>query len=203
MGISDNLEKLAKRFIPGFPFRNLQAELKETVKPFNSYREIEIEFDDEDIELAEVLMSVKLFTNVLSHFIAFDVKNSGLEYAGILTGLRLGELIAVTGAYPAKRIRASHSGFTIPEDELIRIDKKRIENNQPGFVGLCHLHPGFGVFLSSRDIEATERFCRFYGKAINLVISMNHGKLEYKFFTVKEGRPKELAYRFLVGRYHV
>ena len=202
MGISDNLEKLAKKFTLSFPSENREMEVK-GIKPFNSYREVEIEFDYEDVELAEVLMPIRLFASVLSHIIAFNVRNNGFEYAGILTGLQLGEVIVVTGAYPAKKIRASHSGFTIPENVLMGIDKERIEDNQPGFVGLFHLHPGFGVFLSSRDIEATERFCRFYGKSINLVISINHGKLEYKFFTVQEGKAKELAYRFLVGNYHV
>jgi len=176
---------------------------KSIINNFNFYREVEIEFDDEDVELAEVLMPVKLFAEVLSHVIAFDVKNKGFEYAGILTGFQLGEIVGVTGAYPAWKIRASHSGFTIPENVLLGIDKKRIGDHQPGFVGLYHLHPGFGVFLSSRDIGATERFCSFYGKSVNLVISINQGKLEYKFFTVHEGKAKELAYRLLVGRYHV
>jgi proteasome lid subunit RPN8/RPN11 len=181
----------------------IRLKVKELVDGFCNFpsnSEAEICFDDEKVELTEVLIPVKILVKVLNHVISFEVKNKGLESAGILTGLRLGEVIVVMGAYPAKKIKASHSGFTIPEEELIRIDKERIEENQPGFVGLYHHHPGFGVFLSSRDIEATERFCRFYGESINLVISTSGGRLEYDFFTVQGGRAKKLNYRYLVGR---
>lgn len=165
--------------------------------------EIEIGFEYEDVEVNEVLIPVKLFGEIVSHVLAFYYKTK-LEHAGILTGIRLGEVIVVTGAYPAKRIRTSSTGFTIPEEELRRIDEERKNDSQPGFVGLYHLHLGFGVFLSSRDIKATERFCKFYGTSINLVISVSRGKIEYGFFTVDEdGKARELAYRFLVGRYHV
>jgi proteasome lid subunit RPN8/RPN11 len=159
----------------------------------------EMFFDFENVELEEVLIPVKVFTRILTHVISFNAKNKKYEYAGILTGLLLGEAIIVTGAYPARKVNASHTSFTIPDSELIRIDEERIRDNQPGFVGLYHLHPGFGVFLSSIDVETTERFCRFYGKSINLVISLNNGSIQYKFFTAREGRSKELRYRFLVG----
>jgi proteasome lid subunit RPN8/RPN11 len=161
--------------------------------------EVEIFFDLEKVEVEEVLVPVKVFGKILTHIISFNVRNKGYECAGILTGFKIGEAVIVTGAYPAKKLNTSHTGFTIPDDELIRIDEERIKESQPGFIGLYHLHPGFGVFLSSIDVQTTDRFRRFYGESINLVISTSDGKIEYKFFTVREGKAKELNYRFLSG----
>lgn len=100
---------------------------------FNKYidiqsdNEIEIRFDDETVQVEEVLIPTKIFSKILTNIIAFEVKNKGLEYAGILTGLRVGDVIIVTGAYPAKKINASHVGYTIPQDELIKIDQEEKE----------------------------------------------------------------------------
>jgi len=149
--------------------------------------------------ISKVFIHVDVFSKIIAYNLAFNAKYKELENAGILTGLRIGELILITGAYQAKKLIASNVDFTIPEEELIRIDKQRIKENQPGFVGIYHLHPGFGSFLSTKDVEATERFDRFYGKSVNLVISIRDGSIEYGFFTVQNGKPKKLDCEFLVG----
>jgi len=150
-------------------------------------------------EISKVLIHVNVFAKILAYNIAFHAKFKQLENAGILTGLRLGEIILITGAYQAQKLITSNVEFTIPEDELIRIDQQRINDHQPGFVGLYHLHPGFGSFLSDVDIKTTERFSRFYGKSVNIVLSLKNENIEFGFFTVQDGKPKKLSYEFLVG----
>lgn len=160
---------------------------------------LNVSFENGKGEISKVLIHVNLFSKILAHNLAFHAKYKELENAGILTGLRIGDVILITGAYPARKLIASRVEFTIPEDELIRIDQQRISDNQPGFIGLYHLHPGFGSFLSEKDIKATERFSRFYGKSVNLVISLKNESIEYGFFTVQDGKPKKLNHEFLVG----
>lgn len=156
-----------------------------------------IETKENSIE--EVLMPASYIGKVVSDVFSHEVKNKGKEVGGILTAVQCGEVFIITGVYRAKKILANRVGFIIPSDEITRIDEQRRRDEQSRIGGMYHLHPGFGVFMSSVDVEATERFSRFFGPSINLVISTKENQFEYKFYTVEDGRAKELKHRFTLG----
>lgn len=154
---------------------------------------------NENAELELAIISISTLCKVFAHFLTHELKNKGYETGGILTGLQLGETLVVTDAYAARKIVASHVDFTIPPEELVRIDRQRREDGEKRFVGIYHLHPGFGSFMSQTDVNATQRFCGFYGPSVNLVVSTSRDSIEYKLFTVKKGVSQELPYKLMQG----
>ncbi|OYT48192.1 hypothetical protein B6U83_03895 [Thermoplasmatales archaeon ex4484_36] len=116
--------------------------------------------------------------------------SSSQEVIGLLLGGAELNTVRIVGHYTGPqyrmktRVRLSTRAVAWAAKELIK------EGARNSLVGWYHSHPGFGVFLSPRDIKTHSTFAEAFPLSIALVIDPVRG--EEGFFTAPAGVPLKI-----------
>lgn len=149
------------------------------------------------VEIYEVYTFLKVLRGIMKH----AKRNSDIEVIGFLVGKRYrwnGKEYVVINAYLPTVSKSTRYNVEIDEggiEPALKIIKKKFPDSY--IVGWYHSHPGFGVFMSARDIKThRELFKEPYHVALVVDPILN----EFDFYKVENDTYRKAHVRILDKR---
>ena len=134
--------------------------------------------------------------------IAHGMEDNSVEVGGILVGDvlkdRHGPYLHVQAVIKAEHAQEGDAEFTITHDAWEHINRVMDEQHQDRrILGWYHTHPGFGLFLSDRDLFIQQSF---FNLPFQIALVFDPKSRQHGVFAWKEGSPWRLRSYFIGER---
>lgn len=146
-----------------------------------------------ELEVADVYIHYNVLVNILRHFIKALPK----EAIGFLLGDRYrfkGKCWVEISDYLPLKAEASET-HVVPLDGSLAEASKILAKKKLIVVGWAHSHPGYGCFMSERDIE-TQR--RYFKQPYHVALVMDPYTGEYDVFALKGDGYSRVHFREII-----
>lgn len=134
---------------------------------------------------------------VLLDMIEYVLDNSEREVVALLGGRLEGEYLVVSELFHCEQSEGTKTRVSINTEDMTEAQKNFGKRNYT--VGWAHGHLGYGVFMSSTDINTQTDFHEVFPDSVALVVDpFSKGNLSFGFFRVKDKKAHDMDYQFLV-----
>lgn len=109
-------------------------------------------------------------------------KSTDNEIIGILVGNVENHTIVIEDAISGEQ-ESYNTRASLPPKTIAKVTDKILKGEVPGRIaGWYHSHPGFGIFMSSTDINTQKNLQQFSSKVTALIVDPDDG--DFGFFTI-------------------